>query len=586
MNKRIICLLLSMVMLLACLAGCGKKDDEEVKDDITEEASASAITLSMYLMSDAPVSAEQAAKIEAAVNKITKSKFKTQMKLTFLTEDQYYTVLEENLKKQSENAGNYGAGAGMTDESTEAETVWNDQLGIVELKYPTISGYQVDIFYFDGEDRFDSYLDNGYLSILDGEISGASKALKSYITPAYLTYMNTAENGTYAIPTNKPIGEYTYMLLNKEALELTKYSPKQFSSLADKDCKEMLGMLATEDEWKDKFVPIYSTTGELDITGVQFWGVDESGKLSDDFSVLGGDIDNSKVYGKEGSYPDISNVLSSTSFVEQLKTLKYYESEGYYNDEAVKNGKPFAVGYMKGGSDAVLEYAEDYEIVVVDTPTLKTSDLYKDMFGVSSYTSNVSRSMQILTYLNTNEDFRNLILYGIEGENYEVLQSDLEDDNGEIYPLIKRLNENYKMSINKTGNTFIARPLENEMANRIEYYTVQNRDAKPAQHIGFSLDYYDDRNVDMEKLQNIRTLSADIYSELMACSYDELDALITAKSEEINASADVRFHISGDNNNLNEEGTVVPDKLCSFYYVYFKWLEDMKMYTPPVEEYS
>ena len=349
MNKRIICLLLSLVMLLACLASCAKKDDEEVKDDITEEASASAITLSMYLMSEAPVSEEQAAKIETAVNKITKSKFKTQMKLTFLTEEEYYDALEGNLKTQSENVGNYSGSFGSGDETTEAETVFNEKLGVVELKYPTIEDYQVDIFYFDGEAKFDSYLDSGYLSRLDEEISSASKALKSYITPAYLTYMKSAEGGTYAIPTNKPIGEYTYMLLNKDALDLTKYSAKDITSLTDKDCKEMLEMLK-EEEWKDLFVPIDSTTGELDITGVQFWGVDENGKLSDDFSVLAGNIDKSKTYGKTDAYSGVFDIFAKdeegkwkTSFIDQLTTLKYYESQNYYNDEAVEGGKPFAV---------------------------------------------------------------------------------------------------------------------------------------------------------------------------------------------------------------------------------------------------
>lgn len=592
MNKRIICLLLSLVMLLACLAGCGKKDDEEVKDDITDEASESAVTLSMYLMTDVAISSEQAVKIENAVNRITKSKFKTQMKITFLTENEYYATLEANLQKQVENAGIYDD-SDYEDEETEAETVWNEELGTVELKYPTITDYQVDIFYFSGKDRFDNYIENDYLSILDEEIASASKALKSYITPAYLTYMKALEDGTYAIPTNKPIGEYTYMLLNKEALNLTKFSPKQFSSLTDKDCQEMLEMLTNGDpEWDGRFVPVYSTTGELDITGVQFWGVDENGELSDNFSVLGGNIDKTKPYGTLGAYSDVANVLSSTTFVEQLKVLKGYEANGYYNDAEVKNGKPFAVGYMKGTADSIAQYAEDYEIVVVDVPTLKADDLYDDMFGVSSYTANLSRSMEIVTYLNTNEDFRNLILYGIEGENYELLQSDLKDVNGEVYPLVKRLNENYMMSASKTGNTLLAYPLEHEMANRIEYYTAQNRDAKAAQNIAFKLNY-ENILTDMDKLQAIRALSEKIYTELMNCSYENFDALVADKIKEIDENEAVAFHIDPLKGNtkivFTGEGEefeieVDPTAVCSFHFIYFKWLEDNRIYQPPTEE--
>ena len=238
---------------------------------------------------------------------------------------------------------------------------------------------------------------------------------------------------------------------------------------------------------------------------------------------------------------------------------------------------------MKGGADAVLQYADDYEIVVVDAPKLSTRDLYNDMFGVSAYTSNLSRSMQIVTYLNTNEDFRNLILYGIEGENYELLKSDLKDDNGEIYPLVKLLNEDYQMAIEKTGNTLIAYPLEDEVANRVEYYSTQNQAAKVDLHMCFDLDY-NDYKINVETMQNIRTLSAKVYEELMACSYAELEAKIASLAAEVSANADVIFHASIENGNTDAEGNVDDEKLCSFTFVYFKWLEDLKIYVPPVVE--
>ena len=353
MNKRIICLLIAMLMVLACFAGCSKKSDDELEDDIEEAASASTITLSMYLMSDAPVSAEQAAKIEQAVNKITKAKFKTQLKLTFLTEDQYYTVLEENIAKQEENKGKRPTSSIGDSETTEAETVWNENLGTFELKYPTIENYQVDMFYFDGEARFNTYVEKEYLSVLDESISSTSKALKSYITPEFLEHMKSVAGSTYAVPSNRPIGAYTYMLVNKDALDRTEYSADYFSSLTDEDCQDFLDMI--NEYYSSEFLPIYSNTGELDITGIQFWGVDENGNLSDNFSVIGGYIDESKGYKQEGASVDPINLLAPGSkFIEQLKVLKEYESKGYYyydNDEAVEdkeNPKEFAIRYMKG----------------------------------------------------------------------------------------------------------------------------------------------------------------------------------------------------------------------------------------------
>ena len=143
----------------------------------------------------------------------------------------------------------------------------------------------------------------------------------------------------------------------------------------------------------------------------------------------------------------MDNTLANrTYFLNPLRVLKEYQEKGYYGTEA-DAGKEFAIGYVKGGADLVKTYGDKYEMVVVEKPTLRTPDLFEGMFGVAGYTADVSRSMQILTYLNTNEDFRNLILYGIEGENYEYIESDVEDVNGDAYRLVRRLNDSYMMDL-------------------------------------------------------------------------------------------------------------------------------------------
>jgi uncharacterized protein YcfL len=86
MNKRLLCLLLSFVMLVSVVfTGCSGDDDAICK--ITEAAAKNTMTLSMYLMSEEEVSAEHEKKIEDAVNLITKSKFKVQVDLRYYTPD-------------------------------------------------------------------------------------------------------------------------------------------------------------------------------------------------------------------------------------------------------------------------------------------------------------------------------------------------------------------------------------------------------------------------------------------------------------------------------------------------------------------
>ena len=99
MKRRLISLLLVSVMILFCFAGCGEKTGEEIMKEIGEEASKDAVTISMYLMSEKPVSKEQEARMEAAVNDITETDFTIHVDLRYITADEYYAKLERDLAK-------------------------------------------------------------------------------------------------------------------------------------------------------------------------------------------------------------------------------------------------------------------------------------------------------------------------------------------------------------------------------------------------------------------------------------------------------------------------------------------------------
>ena len=83
MKKRVFCLLLSALMIAFCFVGCAEKDREEVMIKIGQEASEGAVILSMYLISEQPVSKEQEELMEEAVNAITEKEFKVRMDLKY-----------------------------------------------------------------------------------------------------------------------------------------------------------------------------------------------------------------------------------------------------------------------------------------------------------------------------------------------------------------------------------------------------------------------------------------------------------------------------------------------------------------------
>lgn len=549
MKKRLSCLLLSILMVVLCFTGCAEKTDAEVLEKIGEESSKGAVTLSMYLMSEAPVSEEQELAIEAAVNAITEKEFKVHMDLRYFTADEYYTRLDADLAEMT--AFYDGEGIGRQD----YEPVYTDEDGLPTTFYPPIEDFEVDIFYFGGYDKYIEYKNAGYIRDMTTEIDGNAKSLKAVINTNLFSQVK-AINGRYDIvPVNRAIGEYTYILLNKEVLKGTQYSANDITSLVDENCQDLLSLV--REIYGDTYVPLKSYTGELDVLNVKYFGANSDGFLTDDFSVIAGTYDSSWKYGATGSYPEMSDIMSTKdngtlSAIDQIKILKEYEFAGYYGTEEDAD-KPFAVGYIKGGPEVVSEYSNDYEVIPVGMPTLTTDDIYEHVFAISEDTNSVLKSSEILAYLNTNEEFRNLILYGIENENYVWVDavdengSYILDENGLPYRVVSRLSEKeertYVMDVYKTGNTTIAYPAVGTDPRTNEYALEQNQNIVIDYTIGFNLYKASfttlKQEVDLTALKAVSAASREIYNKILAAdTREKLDEVI-AEIEALVKSDDV-----------------------------------------------
>ena len=531
-------------MIMFCFASCAEKDKADVMNKIGQEASEGAVTLSMYLMSEAPVSDEQELAMETAVNAITEKEFKVHLDLKYFTADEYYNVLEADLKKMTEFYSGEGIG------KKEENPVYTDENGLPVTYYPPIEEFDVDIFYFGGYDKYVKYSEAGYLKDISTEVDGSAKALKAVINTNLLNQVK-ALNGKYdMIPTNRAIGEYTYLLLNKKVLQETQYAASDITSLVDEDCQDLLSLV--DDIFGDEYVPLKSYTNELDLIDVEYFGVDANGMMTDGFSLIAGTYDNSWAYGAAGSYPEMSHLLNTKdcgrlSAQEQIKVLKGYEFNGYLGDEADAD-KPFAVGYIKGGAEVVEKYGDDYEIVPVQMPKLETADIYEHVMAISEKTNSVKQSAEIITHLNTNEEFRNLILYGIEKENYIWVDAIGEDGNpvidedGNVYKVVSRITDDpeklYVMDKNKTGNVIYAYPAVGENPLASDYALAQNQDLQLDYTLGFNLynaSFAKLGDLDLTALKAVTVASASFYQKIVdAKTEDALNAVL----DEIKAYVD------------------------------------------------
>ncbi|MBR2019235.1 MAG: hypothetical protein IKA05_02425 [Clostridia bacterium] len=505
MKKRLLCLFLCAVMLLsAVLTGCSQKEDEDTKkDDISNDASASAMTLSMWIVSEEEVSDAVASAVTLKLNEITESKFKTRLVITYLTEDEYRAELEreivayEEAKKESaatetETTLPEGETAGEEVITDETET---NEIGMTVIKYPELLKHQVDIIYITGEDMYVDFIEADWLAPLDSELENASKKINEYVSA---TLLNSAKhNGTtYAIPNNHAIGQYTYMLLNKSLM--TKYSQQGYvktgkiTSFYSDELQSFLS-LVTKLEDPEKVVAIDNKVYDaanpeheaeafdycLDLLA-HYWSINpDSYDMLQEFSVLGHLYQTNEEISRGSTVLGFESLFENVDFTEDYLRLNKFRYNKYFGSAS---GKTAALKFMTGdysvqtrfdaaGDCVYVVDGVEYYPVVVEYPTATSADIYDNMFGVYKGTKSVARSMEIVTYLNTNSDFRNLLQYGIEGTHYEL---EKQPDGSTA---VKRINNGngYVMDIFATGNVFIAYPEPDMSANIWETGKAQNR---------------------------------------------------------------------------------------------------------------
>ncbi|MGI6753847.1 MAG: hypothetical protein ACOX31_06090 [Eubacteriales bacterium] len=591
MKKKLTCLALSVVLLISTflVAGCSPKEMDE--EEQRQEASRGTITLNWYLMVEEGTTAEAAKAVEEEVNKITKAKFKTKVNMYFLPPAEYYEALEqaflakERVKEEKDAADKelrkfirenrdvyskeeaekifyeqhpeYAQYAETTTdplaETTVEETYYNPETGLLELKYPETDPNVVDIFFLSGYERLLDYIDKEWVSRLDDELNSGAKKLKDYISKVFLDSVKV-DNATYAIPNNRTIGEYTYMLVNKELLAKYYYNINDIRDLVE--CQEFLADIAA---FEPDVVPI---DGSPELYNVLYWSIDPDTLEIDtkEFSVIGTTY---ATYATLGTQLQFASLFATRkAYRDQLLANRLYEELGYFRSD-VPAGAKCATKIVRGGAELENIYGKEYHMVVLEAPRADQNTIFDSMFAVGGYSSSVSRSMEIITYLNTNAELRNLVLYGIEGVNYTL------DDNGQV---VRTENNNYWMDIKKTGNAFIAYTEAGTDPEVWNYGVKQNRDATTDMLLGFTLK---GEKVDTEAIRKIQEISDSVKARIDACkTYAELSTLVEELTLELRnqSNADIRNY-TNILTEPNEAGESMP------FIIFHEWMVSMGFIT-------
>ncbi len=531
MKKRLQCLFLTLVLLASCFTvACS---EEENVDTITMNDGSNknpATTVTIWGLRGDNTTDEAVALVEKEMSALTQSAFNTALELNLYTEDEYIAALEERLdeiaaqkKVEQAEADRLEAIAKLYKKNKgdeESETIPEDitsinEIGLVEIIYPEPDPAQLDIFYIPDYDTFVEYQKDGHLSILDTELSSTGKLMTSYIHPSILA-AGKLDGSTYAILNNKPMGQYTYLLLNRELLDKYYYDAADISIFSAAD-EFIMDIAANE----PGIVPVL---GEFDPLGVQYFTPDGEESVVGNM-LAAGTKKNKSAYG----VPTV--LFSNTKYVDHVRQLKKYQSLGYIGDGTAELGK-FAVGVVKGTAADAEKYKEKYEVITLQKPHIDNS-IYTDMFAISSYTKDITRSMEVLCAINTNPELRNIFAYGVRDVHYTL------DENG----VVKKLNNDYDTPLVYTGNMFITYPPEGSTPDVWEVCKAQNLESVENPYFGF---FYEDL-VDENAMREIREISKAYFDEMETVPYNRFDAWIETAVDELRANPTISEYISFEN---------------------------------------
>ena len=482
---------------ISCSTAESNNEDGEITAD-TEESARVSMTLSMWLPTSEGTTEEAIQLVSDELNKLTHAKFDTAIELHLIPESEYWDTVtkmsediaarieaEEEAEKQRKKELKALKAQGIkveeteteTESETEEETIINE-LGISVKQYPEVGENQMDIFLVMGYENYLDMIDKDYIQMLDSELNGTSKILKQYIYPTYLELAN--QFGTYAIPNNHPVGEYEYLLVNKELVEKYDYDIDDLGTFVK--CGDFIKDIGNQN--LDGVIPLLAP---VEAANMVYWGTENN-----EWSLVASQLSNVTKYNSKVTPRDI---FTNSTYTNTVLLMKELEEMGYVGDGTLDEEEKFAVGIISGDLSTIDEYKDEYYYSVYKAPMFTKEDIYGAMFAVSTFSKSLERSMEIITYLNTNEEFRTVLQYGVEGVHWDYT-NDTEET-------IEIISDDYQMNLLYTGNVYMTYPGEGRSMDEWDIGKQKNLDAICDPYIGFTGAVIPENKADAAKLNDL-----------------------------------------------------------------------------------
>ncbi len=456
----LVALVLLCAMLLPCMASCKQEADYSQSE---------VAVYTIYSIKDESTTDEAILQTELALNRVLFYRLGMCVKLCLYTEDEYEDAIKakiaeiEKYNEEKKNNKKYKdkTSSNAPSDDVSGDVYTGDKLledldhGIeIELKKP-----RLDIFLVRGYDNYLSYIEDGVLTALDEKLAGDAKLINNYIHPSFLGAAKV-NSKTYGVPCNTAIGEYEYIVFDKELLEKYEFDVKTMGNLED-----LQEYLAAVQEGEEDVIPLLNAS--------------ESNKhdfmFEDGYATM---LD---------STGHVMSTYEDEDLMQYYAMIARYKASGYF---ASKNGLTaenedarFAVSFIKGNENTLAELSKktgrEYEYNIYRMPKATNANTIDNIFGISKYcvSNELTDASKLLKAMLTDPDVQNILTYGVENTNYILT------DNNQV----QYINDTYRVNRNYMGNPFIAYTIDGEPLDMWEVAKNQNLDSEKSNTLGFSL---------------------------------------------------------------------------------------------------
>ncbi len=431
--KKGIAVLLMALMLVPSLASCS--DTEDIEDTVIP-------VYTFYGIKGEGTTDEAIRAVELAINRILISRYTMAVDFRLFLEDEYESALNAAIAEVENYDGSSAPVVSLAEGEDDPYTYTEDKIIDMlesgkdfELRAP-----RVDIILCKDSAQYFSLANSGKLVALDTTLENEGKVLSEYIHPTLFSLAKIGRK-TFGVPNNVALGEYEYIVFDKEYLDQHKYDYKTMKTL--EDLEDYLELIKANNE---NVVPLKKAGSPATY---QYMFGDKSPFYLNPTTTAAG-ANTGRIYGT------IDTELYAYVVEDYATILGKYRSLGYLSD-GKDSDKDFAVTFLKGLPSDIEKLEEEtgkeYEYIVYKNPVATTESL-SSVYSISSTASNteITTLIDIIVSLFSDAQIKNYFYHGVQGEHYIL------DDNNFIEPIKNGNSGNfeYNMKNEYTGNIYLA----------------------------------------------------------------------------------------------------------------------------------